>query len=888
MYRRRRTFIISLAVAVLIALTAAVMLLCGVTRNSALADDRWVQLDGSTVFNIDNIRGAEITSWKGDSTTETNEDGGTSTKDHYFTLFKIGEEQTISYRQNLAYNWKTGIFEGESEYLGGYVENTFSMEFAFASVDFEKFTIRFQSQQYAYADGYISENFAEFTINEDGMLCFAVKKDVEDEVTPKALCNAKDETFDKIKLQFGDFSEGEYKIRVSVNDTVVSDGDFSFVNVFKSYATYVSSGDSAVTPLRFGAEFTDEQIAGGKTADLIMFSINGQSFEVYDRGNNGNYDYVQDTAAPVMCFGSTPSYLEYGKTIDFTYKTIDVLASSPRTTAYYYVLSGTQYEDANYDYDKSSEKWDEEIKNITDEEEKEKVVNPYISVSSGSEIRIVRTEDTFVPAKYLHANTDYKVYGLVKLYFEISDMSPTSSYAKKDYVYAEWYVDISVMDNIYDIKGESGKTSWFIKLVDGKDGPTLATNGMLNDYYANDGAKSIEELYEEKVEEIRLAYQKRIDDAIFDLKDKDTEDGSNDHKLFGGGNNKFYLPSIEADFLDCSLDRYCSTSDYTYSLYYQTSSGSSNTNKTLAFNKMSISLNEANVRYYFKIYIKDAFGNAMRYPKTKLDDDGNPVMNGNVKVIEWVEIPEDKIWDDEYEDLLPEFYFDVDYKPATVEAPKNPSLAYVGTSYSGLSFTINGVSGTYSSKYDLYIFKRSAMYEKTGVRLTNAEIVKNFESLFDNTYDPEVDTRSLFITVKPASTLVAGNPNYKLFKAIDWNSGSVSFVPQSVDDSYVVKLTLTDSTTNNVSNSYAVVTPSVQTTALPGENDWAENNVTSIVLLAIAGVCLAALVVLLLIRPKDKNDIDAVYVEASEKQSKKFGKAKKAKADKATTDKSDS
>ncbi len=870
-YKRRRTFIISLVTAALIALSTAVMLLCGVTRTSAFADDRWVQLDGSTVFNIDNIRGAEITSWKGESTTQAGENDSTETVDHYYTMFKIGDGQTISYRQNLAYRWKTGNFDGDGTYLGQYSENIFSMEFAFASVDFKKFTIRFQSQQYAYAKDNITENFAEFTVNEDGKLCFAAKSDEDEEVTPVELCDTKDEVFDKIKLQFGGFSEGEYKIRVSVNGTMVSDGDFSFVNVFENYATYVSSGDSAVTPLRFGAEFTDGQKESGKTAEMIFFSLNGQSFEMYDRGNNGRYDYVKDTAAPVMCFGSTPSYLEYGKTIGFTYKTIDVLASSPRTTAYYYVLTGTQYADADYDYDKSSAKWDDEIKEITDEEEKEKVKNPYISVSSGSDIRIVRDEDTFVPSKYLNADTDYKVYGLVKLYFEISDLSPTSSYSQKDYIYAEWFVDNSVLENIYDVKGESGKTSWFIKLVDGKDGPTLATNGVIYDYYS-DGAKSIEEIYGDKVEEIRAAYQQRIDEAIYDLKDKDTEDGSNDHKLFGGGNNKFYLPSIESNFVDCSLDRYCSASDYTYSLYYQTSSGASNTNKSLAYNKMSISISEANVRYYFKIYIKDAFGNAMRYPATKLDDEGNPVMIGGKAAIEWKEIPEDKIWDDEYADLLPEFYFDVDYKPATVEPPKNPSLAYVGTSYSGLSFTINGVSGTYSSSYDLYIFKRSEMYEKTGKRLTNAEIIDNFDSLFDNTYDESIDTRSMFVTVKPSSTLVAGNPNYKLFKAIDWNSGSVSFVPQSVDESYVVKLTLTDSTTNNVSNSYAVVSPSVQTTSLPGENNWAENNVTSIVLLVIAGVCLASLVVLLVIRPKDKRDIDAVYTEASEKKGKKSNK----------------
>ncbi len=54
---------------------------------------------------------------------------------------------------------------------------------------------------------------------------------------------------------------------------------------------------------------------------------------------------------------------------------------------------------------------------------------------------------------------------------------------------------------------------------------------------------------------------------------------------------------------------------------------------------------------------------------------------------------------------------------------------------------------------------------------------------------------------------------------------------------------------------------------------------TSIVLLSVAGACLAALIVLLIIKPKDKVDIDAVYSEVEEKSGNFKKKSKKQKLD---------
>ena len=223
------------------------------------------------------------------------------------------------------------------------------------------------------------------------------------------------------------------------------------------------------------------------------------------------------------------------------------------------------------------------------------------------------------------------------------------------------------------------------------------------------------------------------------------------------------------------------------------------------------------------------------------------------------------------------------YKEATAEDPKNLSLAYVGSSYSGVSFTVKGVSGMYTSTYKLYVFDRGAFIDdliKTGIKnpvLEQETFETHLTELFNNNFEYNgtkiENTRQYFTTVKAASQLLKSDKNYEQFKAINWNPSSVSFTPQGVEEFYVVELSLTNEPTQTTTKNYATVAASVQTTALEGENDWLEKNKTSVILLSISGACLVALVVLLVVKPKDKGDIDAIYTEVE-------GKGKKVKKNK--------
>lgn len=840
----KKKYKVSLIAFIAAFLSAALLAVCLLTARPAAvyASDRYVTVDGSNVFYAA-IRGASVTSGK-----ETTKDADGNDADHYYTVFKIGENETVSYRKSLAYEWMTGDPDEDGDPTSAPVTCHFSMTIGFDSFNFKRYIIAFQSQQYMKTDDKITENFLVFAPADGGKVSIAAVQSLdeldEDGFLYPVSCTAENNA--RIKISFGECRQGTVAVGIEAEDTGV--GDLNFKNVYYPYASYVSSGDNAVTPLVFSAEFDDSaQPAEGQdelTADMKLYELNGQSFELYAHDSDGVYDDVKDNAPPVICFEKTPSYVEFGKTIDFDFKVIDVLASSPRQTPYFYVLTGEQYGADDFNY--AQIKYEDESDGEEEGEGNKKHKNPFIAVNSGSDIRVIRDANTFVPARYLDSTEDFTVYGLIKIYFEISDVS--GSTAQTDKVFVDWYAKREALVNIYSqgFKDGAGKTEEeiaagnFLKIIDGKNGVSYAKN-------TDDTLKA----YEETISAIQQEYQAKIDDAIKAL---------DDQKLYAGGDSNFYLPALEGLIKEVlEGDEYLALQDFKYSLYYRAKSTGSNT--SLDYNKLSVPLKEADVTYRFTVFVTDAFGNPMRYPD--VDDGGNKI---------WKEITTDDIWDEDFAQLLPFFEINVSYKKATAENPEKLSVAYVGTSYSGVSFNIKDGSSTASTKYNLYIFDRNAAYSEIGLDLTYAEFVDNFEALFANKYDGYENTRKYFTTVKPANQLQSSDENYDLFKAINWNASSVSFTPQSAEDFYIVRLTLTDNRSQTSEAYFATVAASIQTKSLKGEDDWLENNIASVVLLCVAGVLFIAFIVLLVVKPKDKGDIDEIY--ENDKKGKKSKKSK--------------
>jgi hypothetical protein len=241
---------------------------------------------------------------------------------------------------------------------------------------------------------------------------------------------------------------------------------------------------------------------------------------------------------------------------------------------------------------------------------------------------------------------------------------------------------------------------------------------------------------------------------------------------------------------------------------------------------------------------------------------------------------------EDYEDLLPRFYFDVDYYVATAEIPEAQSTGTVGSTYSDVSFTINGVSNSYTSEYKLYVFNRDKYIKDNNLtNLTYTEFVAMFNVESDGEYKnklfDDAETKATYFTEIVASDELAKDDSfYSKNKAYAWSSSSQTFVPQSSTEFYVIELALTESAALNPSAdpvyTYMCVRASVKANSLEGENNWLENNVASIVLLCIAGVAFIGLIVLLIIKPKDKGDIDTI----DSTEAKKGKKSKKSKTPK--------
>lgn len=515
---------------------------------------------------------------------------------------------------------------------------------------------------------------------------------------------------------------------------------------------------------------------------------------------------MHDDKAPVVCLDGNLNYLTYGGKVDFDYTTIDVIASSPRTTVRYYVLTNEQFTAEEYDY------------NNTDVEEE-----LFMEVSTSSDYRLLRDQYTYVPgltdAGIEQNDEGYSTYGLVKVCLYVRDT--TSSRARTDYVFMDWYVPAEYKVDISQIKGTaSTASSTFIMMASDGRGAT----------YGDDTVTDLES-YKQYIARVQEDYQAKIDQSIAN----DYPDG-----LYASSETNLYLP----DFSGYVTDNLGGYTDLEYAIYYRSSSNGSSTG--LASDELAMTVSQADVTYRFTIYVTDAAGNDMYYP----DENG-----------ELVTISADDVWEDDYAELLPFFEVTVDYRAATVEEPGVQNVGYVGSTYNSASFEIKGVDATYSAVYNLYIFDRDAFYGDTGVELSYNDVVDNAYALFYNEYKDFENTRQYF-------TLVTDEEEYEDY---EWNSTNVTFVPQDPSMFYVVRLTLTDTgLSNKVTNSFLVVRASERAAELYGEDNWVENNIAAIVLFCVAGVFLVAFVALLIIKPKDKGDIDVIAEQlAEDKKSKK-------------------
>lgn len=801
---RKFRFIFAAALAALFALTFGLFLWTTTSRA-----ERNVTISGTSIFYT--TGGAEVWAHK-----EQKKEG--ETDDKYFTLFTfLSDGDGISYRRNLAYKWlynsddKDDYAEGAADaaVTPTKAQGYLNLEMGFESLDFTKFTLTFESQQYSATEDKKTVNYIVFYPDGAGKLHVLVtddkdtaESDYEFDSTATSIGG------DVIKISLSGGDGGEYA--VSISDGQGAEVTGTFKNVGSSYARYVSSSTDPVTPLSFTADLKEgAEGAASPRVCMTLFSLNGQSFELADtstrpisavNGENGSVDHytggqVNDTTPPVLCLNDGVTYIKTGGEITFSTQVIDVLTQSPTTETGYYILTDAQAEDSDFKAD--DYKAENLFKVVRDSDDQYMI--PHVGDYE---------PDVATDAVSGVFGEDFNPVAAVKIYVKLTDTA--SSGGQTAYVMLDWFVD----DNyLLTVNGNK-----YIAVAEDKVGASYA--------YEKKGVDDT--AWQQIVED----YQTKVDEAAKDL--------------VAGSENKIYLPSAESLFADNAT----AYTDMKYSIYYNNGSQQSDTGNSSS--ELTLNLGTAST-YIFTIYATDAAGNDMWY--TGDDDKRETFSTGDI----WTMYADED--DEGLRDKLPWFTFEVEASELSIEDPGEQDTAYVGSQYSASSFKINGVS--YKDSYTLYLFSNDAYYDDNGKLLTYEEFMAQKKDLFEN-------HREYFTLIRELTDLDENEEDYESQSAYAWTGSSRTFTPQEANSFYLIKCEVTSTgDARKAQSEYMGIVSSVRPKAIAGENTWVEDNLTSIILLSIAGVSLVGIVLLLVIRPRNKGDIDEQFESETKKKSKK-------------------
>jgi len=214
-----------------------------------------------------------------------------------YTTMVFSGDGSVSYQQDLAYKWMTA--DG-TKY--------FSAQLAFGDVNFNTFTLTFESDENSKTSEEKATNTITFT-NYSGEVKAKVNDgaemgvDVSSPITVSLSTSA-------------DSLSGVYE--VLLNGTKIGE----FENVAGSCAEYSAS---TIIPLAFSADVDD-----GKTQNVYFIDLNGQSFALNADGQ------IEDNAAPVLALNQDVKFFSLGTAFTLDYTVIDVLATSPTKTMEYY------------------------------------------------------------------------------------------------------------------------------------------------------------------------------------------------------------------------------------------------------------------------------------------------------------------------------------------------------------------------------------------------------------------------------------------------------------------------------------------------------------------------------------------------------------------------
>ncbi|MDE6273833.1 MAG: hypothetical protein K2L87_02145 [Clostridiales bacterium] len=402
----------------------------------------------------------------------------------------------------------------------------------------------------------------------------------------------------------------------------------------------------------------------------------------------------------------------------------------------------------------------------------------------------------------------------VSIRFRLDDGRTLASDEVRGYAYLSWYVDSNLLNNIANDKQDID----YILVTRNNEGPkyTTVAYDSVNDSVADTSDEAKQRIAD---------YQAAVEEASKDLN--------------AGSGAYFYLPSLRDLITDDNTDY----RNLKFTVYYkdQTSSSGKSTS-SLDYNKLRIEISKKG-SYAFRVVATDKLGNGMQ-----LMDDGA-----------WVSINSSNVWD---YDCIPQFEFVVHSKGAEIEKPDAPAKGYLDGTYTVDSFKVVAVDG-YKSEYKLYYFEQDKYIADGNTMPSYDAMVENPEQYAVDKYMTEIREYDDTVGEDDAAWDKTDNDYY-------WRPSSRTFRPQKTGY-YFVKIEVTDvDYFSDVQTAYQVVEVSNNIDEIKGETYWLENNITAVVLFAISGVLLIALVVLIFVKPSDKKveEVDLNKLKGKKKNKK--------------------
>ena len=745
--------------------------------------------DASRIFS--QTSGTEIKAYR-----ENGEDDAKA-----YTAFVIGSEKTVEFRRDLALKWYSG--QNRVEY--------FNLRFTFPALNFETFTVSFESAEEDVTKEGKSTNAVVFKKNGENVDVTVKNGDKEGEnaSNPVTIANAAGKTI-TLSLQDADAAGaencavGEFLVFVAADDAEAVKVD-KLKNVGGYFLEYrASSATVPNLPMSFTAKMpAPEEGKSAESLKVLLKELNRQSLEVKDgtaakEGEalkveaDGTVEVtggkIEDNTPAVLVLNEKIYPFTLGQRYSLTYEAIDVCDESVTVNRYYTIVKTTGGVSEKPEYKDS-----------------------------------LNTSSFFLPAQENKESEEEYVC----IRFDLNDGrngTRTEEQREEDYVYLSWYAADGAVKEMNETSETEEDKFYAVKVNREQSGPK----------YANENADAFD------------AAVKEYQDAVNEL----AENAS------AGDGAEFYLPSLRKLITSDSADY----RNLRFSIYFyvegQTSSSSATSNTSLRYNGLKFAM-KTKGEYCFRILAADAAGNAMT---AMLDGEEVTVTSSN-------------IWDFD-KSQIPEFTFEARYTGAVIEDAGSQKAGFRDTEYSVSSFKVIALDGI-EKDYTLYRVDENHLPENFTLPSYSSlvdEAKDGFTAYFENGL-PKEEFKDAFDEIQ------AYDNDIKESDKTDWENSdnkfhwdptksSLTFVPAE-RGIYVVQLTVTDpNRTLERKFGYQVIEVNNPYDYTPGQSQWLQNNIVSVVLFSISAVLAVVIVVLFLVKPSDKK-VEEVDLEKLKGRKKK-------------------